>query len=286
MRVISWALVVVAMVGCSAAVTPDTPVITPVRVIEEPAPVAEPSLVVAEIPFTTTELPTGVAVEPGTGRRMLLTREGTVLDLGTGAVLWRAVAPQEPFGFTDLVALGEGRLAVTSVSNGFLVELATGSMSMHFCYEPGWFEEMPNDPVQVSQGLARDPLGGLLYAQPRTIENGGFGAVTGSFVAAYDEEGGADLAWWQLPDPSFVATGMIALPSESRAVPDLLLAVGTELHRFDPETAELRRALDLSELGIGDIAGLALDEAAGTVLVVDGPRSRVVELRASALEPR
>ncbi|MDQ3038067.1 MAG: hypothetical protein M3Y87_37085 [Myxococcota bacterium] len=270
-----------ALAGCTFDGEPsELPTITPVVVVARAAPIAPVSDVVAEIPFDAGTSPaSGVAVEPVTGRRLLLERDGVVRDLETGDVLWRAVAPQEPFGFTDVVALGDGQLALTSVSNGFLVELASGSMAMHFCYEPGWFEQMQNDPIQVSLSLARDAAGGRLYAQPRTIEEGGRGAVTGSFVAAYDEAGGADVAWWQLPDASLVAGGMIVIEQGA-----LLLGIGSTLHRFDTASAELTPVIDLAELGIESIDGLARDEEAGTILVLDGQRSRVIELREAAIE--
>jgi hypothetical protein len=285
-RAIVWTALMTALAGCTApTVVGEPPVITPVSVVSQIPRVASLSAVVREIPADgVAGTPTGVAIEPDTRRRVVLTREGVVYELGTGAILWRATLAEDPFGFTDLIALGEGRLALTSVGDGFLVELATGSMAQHFCYEPGWMEPQGENPVQVSFAVARDPIAGRIYAQPRTFQQGGFGEITESFVAAYDEAIGSDLAWWSMPDLGFGATGMIVLPGASADAPRLVLASGSTLHRFDVASAALTPASDLAALGITDIAGLAFDDVAGTVLVLDGPSGRVLEVRASALD--
>lgn len=266
-------------VGCASPPIGSTvPEIQPVTVLgATPHVVAPTAAIVREIAVAADT--TGVAIDGD--RRLTVSSAGVITDLDSGATLWAAIAPEPPFGFTDLVALGPGRLALTSVGDGFVVELEDGSMYQHFCYEPGWMDPNGQNPVQVSLALARDPLGGRLYAQPRTIEEGGIGAVTASFVSAYDEEGGADLAWWALPI-DFVAGGMAVLPTRDGDAPRLLLGAGSLLHRFDVATGELRASADLSELGIGDVQGLALDARADTLLVLHG--ARVVELRMSALE--
>lgn len=283
-----------AALGCSAGASrgvpglPTTTVITRVSVLPTiPVPVTEPSAVVSEVPVRAeVGAPTGIAIEPESGRRLVLGFDGRVTDLETGELVWQPLpgAASAPFGFTDLVALSVDQLAVTAQSDGFLVDLRAASMAPHFCYEPEGWEEVPNEPIQVSGCLALDRVGARFYAQPRTIENAGYGTVTGSFLAAYDAGGGADIAWWALPDASFVATGMVALPSATGATERLILASGAELFAFDIAAAELAPAADLGPLGVESIAGLALDARAQTLLLLDDARLVVTEVRVSALE--
>ena len=263
---------------------PTATIITRVTVLPTvPLPVTEPSAIVSETPLRPEVGPaTGIGIEPGSGRRLILGRDGAVSDLETGEVVWRSTrGGAEPFGFTDFVVLSEAQLAITSVSNGFLVDLPTSSMLPHFCYEPEGWEEVPNEPVQITSALAFDRVRARFYAQPRTIEAGGYGATAGSFIAAYDAGGGADVAWWALPDASFVASGMIVV--DRGAEPQLLLASGTNLLSFDVAAAELTPAADLAALGVHSIAGLALDARADTLLVLDDSTSSVIEIRMSAL---
>ena len=196
-------------------------------------------------------------------------------------------APDPRFGFTDVTALGEGWVALTSRSDGFVMHLDAGTPSPHFCYEPGWWDpEEMEDPVQISAAVTHDAASGRLYAQPRTVEQGGFGATTESFIAAYDEAGGEDLTWWAL-DPSYVAGGMAVLEAgseESHAT--LLLGSGDALQRFDAETGELGARVSLRAHFVESVGGLAIDRERGTVLVLDDARGLVIELRLSTLQLR
>ncbi|MGE0785695.1 MAG: hypothetical protein AB7S26_08405 [Sandaracinaceae bacterium] len=226
----------------------------------------------------------GVAIEPDTGRRLLLLEQGSIVELESGEELWSGVAPQGGSAFGDLVALGDGRVAITSVSDGYLVDLSTGTITPHFCYEPGWWDEPGQDPVQVSQAVAYDAEAGLLYAQPRTIDQGGFGAVTESFVSAYAEADGADVSWWSIDDLGFVATGMAMLePGRAAGEAQLLLAAERTLYAFDGANAELTPIADLSSLDITAANGIALDREARTLLVIDADAQALVEVRLSAL---
>ena len=172
-----------ALMGCAAAASSPVPglpfgtvVVRAIEIHRALLPVTEPSAVVGETALRPeVGLPTGIAVEPEGGRRLVLDRDGTVTDLETGAAVWRTTlgAAAEPFGYTDLIALSVDQLAITSVSDGFLVDLPSASMAPHFCYEPGGWEEVPNDPVQVSGCVAIDRARSRIYAQPRTIESGG-----------------------------------------------------------------------------------------------------------------
>lgn len=273
-----------ALAGCTAEVP--APDIRPVTEVRGELPPADLEAFVAAHPLHGLEgMPSGVTVEPDSGRRLVLLEHGALHDLDTLASVWQGASPDPRFGFTDVSALGEGWVALTSRSDGFVMHLDAGTPSPHFCYEPGWWDpaEM-EDPVQLSLAVAHDPESGRLYAQPRTIENGGFGAITESFVAAYAEEGGEDLTWWGL-DPSYAATGMAVLePGSETAHATLLLGHGDVLQRFDAERGELGPEVSLREHHVEQIGGLAIDRERGTLLVLDSARSLVLELRVSALQ--
>lgn len=258
--------------GCSEPPPAATPIV-PVVVRSNPAPVVPMSVLRSSF-----ALPdggstyTGLTVEPG-GRRLALTTEGRLVDIGSGATVWDSEGATGRFGFTDVVSLEDGELAITGTSDGFHLELGSGELRSHFCYEPGWFQEMQNEPIQVSWAVGLDRDAGLLYAQPITIEEAGNGAVTGSYIASYDRAGGTDLSWWQLPSSEFRAGGLVVLPGAGPA--QLLLGSGSRLYRFDTEAAELREAGDLSELGVGSIGALAIDAGTQELLVLDDVAARV-----------
>ncbi|RZO55663.1 MAG: hypothetical protein EVA89_25590 [Sandaracinaceae bacterium] len=279
-------LIALALVGCTAAAPP--PDIRPVTPVQGELPPIEQEAFVAAFPLSALPgLATGVTVEPDTGRRLVLMNQGALYDLDSGEAVWEGGAPDPRFGFTDVTALGEGWVALTSRSDGFVMHLDAGTPSPHFCYEPGWWDpEEMEDPVQISAAVTHDAASGRLYAQPRTVEQGGFGATTESFIAAYDEAGGEDLTWWTL-DPSYVAGGMAVLEAgseESHAT--LLLGSGDALQRFDAETGELGARVSLRAHFVESVGGLAIDRERGTVLVLDDARGLVIELRLSTLQLR
>jgi hypothetical protein len=260
------------------------PNLRPVAVVPTSAVRPDVAAVVREYDLSALAGPiTGVTIEPETGRRVVVTQNGYLYELGASEPIGQLPAAPAEIGYTDIAALGGGRFALSTMSDGYLFDLATGELTPHFCYEPGWFEEQdPANPrVQLSMALAHVNAEGRIYAQPRTIEDGGQGAVTESFIASYDEAGGEDLTWWGLPDPNFEAGGMAAI--ESGADTELLLAWGPTLYRFGAESGELRAMADLSGRSISFVTGLAIDREAETILVVDGSDGRVTELRLSAM---
>lgn len=214
----------------------------------------------------------GLAIEPD-GRRLVLTDAGDVMDVATGIVVRSLPHPTAAYGYTDWVSLGDGRFAVTAMSNGFLSDPASGELQQHFCYEPGSFEDA-NDAVQVTWALGVATREGRLYAQPLTLEQFGFGGFTGSFLASYDLAAGADLQWWQFPDSSYRAGGLAVLSEEGPTV--LLLGSGNVVASFDTATSTHTPRARLE--GVALIEGLAIDRHHETLLVLDGERAAVVEL--------
>lgn len=279
------ALIVLALFGCQTApIDPIDPIepppdLRPVTQLPGTIVVAEPGAIIAEHDLSTMPgYPTGVTVEPGTGRRLILFNHGVIRDQD-GNDVWEGALLND-FGYTDLVAIREGQIALTTLSDGYLLDLASGALTPHFCYEPGWMEPEGQDPVQLSNAVTFDPLGGRIYAQPRTIENGGWGAANASFVAAYDQQGGEDITWWEL-ETAFTANAM-TIRESAETGPEMLLASGSMIHVFDSVAGELSAALDLSELGVTWIEGIAIDGDA--LLVIDGATYVLYELRRSALD--
>jgi hypothetical protein len=220
----------------------------------------------------------GVAIEPDGSRLVLDDAAGLyrVAPDGTAALV-RALAalptPDVPVRppFTDVVALGDGRFALTAIGDGYLLDLGADTMRQYFCYEPGGF---PEDEEQRTTAVTYDPVAARLYAQPRTFDAAG--ALLRSEVAAYAADTGADVAWRSLPD-ELDAGGMVA------DADGLLLGAGSRLYRYDLTTYTLTATDDLARFGVGRIAGLGLDAAAQRLVVVDAARAELTELDLATL---
>lgn len=220
----------------------------------------------------------GVAVEPDGARLVLdadaglyrVTPDGTATLVRSLAALPTPDVPVRP-PFTDLVALGDGRFALTAIGDGYLLDLGADTMRQYFCYEPGGF---PEDEEQRTTAVAYDPAIDRLYAQPRTFD--ATGALVRSELATYAGDTGADLAWRSLPD-DLDAGGMIVDGG------DLVLGAGSRLYRYDVDAYTLTATDDLARFGVERVAGLGLDVAAQRLIVVDGARAELVELDLAAL---
>jgi len=221
----------------------------------------------------------GVSIDPLNGQRYLLDRFAGIFELDEdgSATLLRAidefptpdVLPQSLW--TDFVAMGEGRFALTALSDGFLLDLEQDTMVEYFCYEP---EDMPFWEQQLTHSVTFDHGRGLLYAQPITFEEGGFEdpVALSSSVGAYSLEGGQPVSWFQLPEQDFLAHGA-AIDDDG----SLLLGRDNEIYRFDPSGASEPQLLGVLS-NVDRIEGLAVDAAKNTLLVVDGGRDELVEV--------
>lgn len=218
--------------------------------------------------------PVGVAIDAAGARLVLDEQAGLVWIAPDGhATRVRALAALPDPGvlilppFTDLVALGDGRFALTAIGDGFLLDLAADTMRQYFCYEPGG---IPEEQEQRTAAIAYDVAAGRLYAQPRTFD------VNGSFLrtelASYDSATGVDLSWRALPG-EFEAGGMVALGGDV-----LLLGAGRQLHRYDHAASVLSPVEDLGRFGVTSIDGLAIDPVAGTLVVVDRSTDELIEI--------
>lgn len=218
-------------------------------------------------------VPTGVAVDP-TGARYVFDEASGLYRFGDDGALDLVLArdampdPGVPVRapFTDLVAIGRGRFAITALGEGFLLDLGLASMQPYFCYVP---DGLPEDYDQRTDAVTYDEDAGLLYAQPRTFDAAG--NLLASQVASYAFQTGEDLEWRTLAG-DVASGGMAKVPD----VDGLLVAVGSglrELHGY-----ELTETIDLAPLGVVRIDGLAVDRVARTLLVLDGEADRLHEL--------
>ena len=222
----------------------------------------------------------GVAIDGAGARTLLDEQQGLYrLDADGRATALRSLAAFPDPGvevrppYTDLVALGPDRFALTAIGDGFLLDLTAGTMAQYFCYEPGGF---PDDQEQRTSALTYDPAADRLYAQPRTFDLDG--NLLRSELAAYAADTGADLSWQALP-LGLDAGGLVVAPGGGA----LVLGAGSTLHRYDLARAELSTAADLERYGVTAIAGLALDTTTGTLVVIDGADDELVELDPAAL---
>lgn len=223
----------------------------------------------------------GVTIDPVTGQRFVLdTRAGIfeILEDGSASLVLAHesfptpdVAPLSDW--TDFVALGEGRFAVTARSDGYLLDLHAATMTEHFCYEPGFMEPVLE---QLTEGVAFDTDASLIYAQPVSFdvsgESGPIDEAIAAGIGAYSIEGGQPVAWFDIEDTDFLAGG-IAVDLDG----SLLLGRANELHRFTPEGAGILTPIGALE-GIGRIDGMTVDPETGSVLVVDGESGLLLEL--------
>lgn len=224
--------------------------------------------------------PVGVAVDPSGARWLFDEWRGLYRFDADGDFEWvlridELPTPDVPVRppYTDLVAIGEGRFAITAIGDGYLLDTRLATMQQYFCYVP---DELPPDYDQRTDAVTYDPVAKVLHAQPRTFEEG---TLVASQLATYSYQTGVDLEWHTL-DLSVAAGGMAMLPGVDGPV----LGQGATLWRRDGDGALVEHA-DLSRHGVVNIDGLALDAAAGTLLVVDNVADRLVEVPLDELTP-
>jgi hypothetical protein len=224
---------------------------------------------------------TGVAVEAETGRRFVLDTNLGIWELdaaGAATHIMPMAALPDPgveirWPLTDFTALGDSRLALTAIGDGFILDLAANTLQLHFCYEPGFVEPWPEEIEQRTDAVTFDPGADRIIAQPRTfvVESG---EVTASQIGYYDRESGVDLQWYDVPI-GFESGGMAVAGDLG-----LVVSNGTSLLTFDGGLDGLD---ELERFGVKSIDGLAYDPTAGTLLVLDGASRQLVEIAAADL---
>lgn len=227
------------------------------------------------------------AMELGARIQGITSVEGVVYALGDNTIFrrvegeWSQVWSGEPglLELLDIVALGEDRFALTTRNMGYELDLSTGLLTEHFCYEPG--EEIPRDPlpqeptptVEISRSVAYAAEENLIVANPQTITDDVNARGVFSEVAIFDRESGQELRFVNLRDAEFSAGGLVVLD-----FPTLIAGEGSKLVEIDFETGAKREFLGLAGLDVSNIEGLAIDRAADELLVLDGTTQRLLTL--------
>ncbi len=228
---------------------------------------------------TTEDLrPVGLAIAPD-GQRFVFEETGGLFRIeGAHAVsvvpMSAMPSPDQPvqLPFTDIVALAPNLFALTAIGDGFLLDTQAMTLRQHFCYLPD------GTPVSLSQrtdGIAFDAVNQRLFAQPVTYDAAG--VFQYAQLAVYARETGQDVEWHSVKD-DVAATGMVSSPELG-----LLLGQGSQLSRFDPATEQIIQLDDLHRFGVRSIDGLAIDQAAGTLVVVDKLADAVFDLDLATL---
>ncbi|MEO0481810.1 MAG: hypothetical protein AAF196_20280 [Planctomycetota bacterium] len=223
--------------------------------------------------------PVGVTVMPDTGELYLLDAEAGVYRLEAGPngqsffrrvftadELEIQVDPDSPF--TDLAAMGDGTFAITARNDGFLLDLADGSIQQHFCYVPSIIIG-PNPGVGVEQlttSCAFDVVNQRILAQPQTFFDG---ALIQSELGTFPITGGDGTDWHPMPSRTFIAGGMTV--DESAVI---WLGQADELYQYDLSTDELMFVRSLDEFGIQWVRGLCF--RGDHLIVLDGVAGEMV----------
>ncbi|CAN5923693.1 hypothetical protein BH11MYX3_BH11MYX3_00090 [soil metagenome] len=220
--------------------------------------------------------PVGLAIAPDGQRYVFEESRGLYRLDGDHAVpvvsMSSLPSPDKPITlpFTDLVALGPNLFALTAIGDGFLLDIQQQTLRQHFCYLPGDGGGAPVSLTQRTDAIAYDAERGLLFAQPITYDAAG--TFQYSQVATYDRTTGADTEWHQA-DNDVAATGMLALPDGR-----LVLGQSSQLTVYDRATDQSTALDDLHRFGVRSIDGLAIDPAAGTLVVVDKVTDTVFDI--------
>jgi hypothetical protein len=185
--------------------------------------------------------------------------DGTFTRILSSDALWEAGFGAE---VTDVAALGDGRYAFVQPGFGVLYDTSDASLTMHFCYEPGFFGDWEVQ-YQETHSLAFDPTTNRLLSQPQTFTEG---TVDRADVAEFDVETGEELVFHELADRQTNAGALAVTPD------GILLAEGATLFEYALGSATPSKRTSLRSLGIDRIEGLTYDSARDALIVVDGDR--------------
>lgn len=223
----------------------------------------------------------GVTLEPDTGRLIVLDANSGLYVLGESGALTQLadlsmMIPQDTplwSQFTDVVALGNGKFAMTAMNDGFLLDLERETFTQYFCYVPGdIIVEFPEG-VQMTRSVTYDPATQTLYAQPQTFLDGSMSEPVLSQVGQFDIEGGEGYGWVDMPALDFIAGGIAVRNSD-----ELLLGEGATVHRYIMSQEQIVEEIDLSDFGVQQIDAMAMVPQTNTLWVVDGVSQSLIEI--------
>ncbi len=210
--------------------------------------------------------PIGLAITPD-GKRFIFEETAGLYrldgDVAVAVVPMSAMPDPGPTApiklpFTDLVAIGPDTFAMTAIGDGYILDTSAMTLEQRFCYLP---DEVPRSLTQRTDAIAYDAERGKLYAQPVTYDAAGTFQL--SQVAGYELASGEDVEWYSA-GTDVAATAMLARPDGR-----LVLGQGSKLHQFERLSGTSLLLEDLERFGVRSIDGLAIDAAAGTLVVVD-----------------
>ncbi|MBA3455532.1 MAG: hypothetical protein H0T42_20735 [Deltaproteobacteria bacterium] len=219
--------------------------------------------------------PVGIAIAPD-GQRFVFEETAGLYrldgDVAVAVVPMSAMPDPGPTApiklpFTDLVAIGPNTFAMTAIGDGYVLDTTAMTLEQRFCYLP---DETPRSLTQRTDGIAYDAASGKLYAQPNTYDAAG--VFQYAQVAGYVLATGEDVEW-HTAGTDVAATGMISIPDVG-----LVLGQGSRLTRFDRFGGTSELLDDLERFGVRSIDGLAIDAAAGTLVVVDKETDTVFDI--------
>jgi hypothetical protein len=224
----------------------------------------------------------GVTIDPISRERWVLdassglyrlTADGAELKAGLDRMVTFDRPPES--AFTDVAALGHGRFAMTALNDGFLLDLEASSFSRYFCYVPGEIvDDFPDQQiVQLTRSLTYDPETQLMYAQPQTFEESTGGDRLLSQIGQFSLSGGEGFGWLEIGDEDFGAGALVKIGAN-----EMLLGRESKLYRYDMETWELGEEVDLDDLGVEEIEGMARDPETGNLLIADGRSDSLFEI--------
>ncbi len=227
--------------------------------------------------------PVAVTVTPDGNERFVFADDQGLYDIhedGTATRVMDMAAMPNPgveirLPFTDLVALGDDKFAITAIGDGFLLDTQAQTMALHFCYEPGF---MPDDFTQRTDAVTYDAGKNQIIAQPQTFD--GNSDVIQSDIGYYDRASGVDRTWYPL-DVDFAAGGMAVGKAG-----ELFLGAGDVLYQYDFDGNRAAVIDNLRRFDIGSIDGLAFDPTSNSLLVVDGSSDELVEIGLEQLPER
>ena len=222
--------------------------------------------------------PVGIAVAPN-GDRFVFDQTLGLYQLVDGAA--QPIVPMSAMPdpgtpitppFTDITAIAPGQFALTAIGDGFVLDTTAMTLRQRFCYLP---EGTPVDLEQQTAAIAYDADLDQLYAQPVTVD--AQGVFQRSQLASYHRDTGASIQWYDVGG-AVAATGMAVLPERG-----LVLGQGAHLDRFDLASGVMIPLDSLERYGVQSIDGLAVDRAAGTLLMVDRSTAELVEIELAQL---
>lgn len=172
---------------------------------------------------------------------------------------------------TDIVALAPNQFALTAIGDGYILDTSAMTLTQHFCYVP---TGTPANLTQRTDAIAYDAVKQRLFAQPNTYNE--LGEFQYAQFAAYKRDTGDAIRWYNVAFTEPV-TAMFAREEA------LVYGQGSHISRYDLLEEKPYVLEDLARYGVQSIDGMAIDEAAGALIVVDKQADAMFDIALSEL---